>query len=337
MQRRANSKLGAGVRALICYTLSHTFLPALILAPSSCGTLAGMCCFQSLPRLFRRVRKSSTRTSPPARKLSHSDSEEPQQEPQPKTNAETARTAMNMLKFALKELGNISSNIPMGGILSGVIAPLLDITERIQQTSNNAEGLVQLALRIEHLTPIVTQMAGNDPQKGQGIVEKLQKELESITTELGAARSRGKLNQFFNSVDNASILDKHNTALDRLIADCTLNTVQEIAESFRERSELKMQEFYPGRISTVGNITGGIGGKGGDGRTGGEGGPGEGPQIDADEQVKIGNVSGGTGGAGGTGIDVGGKGGPGKAPVLNLRRNRVSLKAEPQAEEDSIL
>ncbi|KAJ6476316.1 hypothetical protein C8R45DRAFT_376698 [Mycena sanguinolenta] len=306
---------------------SHILLSALLLPLSSCGTLAGMGCFQPFSRLFRRMRKSSTHTHPPAGKLLHSDSEELQTEskpimsaktPEPETNAGTARTAANMLKFALKQLSSISSNIPIGGILSSIIDPLLDITERIEQTSDNAKGLIQLALRIERLTPIVTRTAESDPQKGQGIAEKLQKELASITTELEVARSRGKLNQFFNSADNTSILNEHNTALDRLIAECTLDTVQEIAESFRELSDSKLQEHYP-------DIGGGIGGTGGSGHIGGEGGEGGGPQIDMDpdERAQIGNIYGGTGGTGGTGVQVGGKGGTGKGPVINMRRMRA--------------
>ncbi|KAF7373294.1 hypothetical protein MSAN_00538500 [Mycena sanguinolenta] len=74
-----------------------------------------------------------------------------------------------MLKYALTTLGLISSSIPVTGILGSVIDPILDITERIEQTSDNATGLTQLALRIERLTPIVIQMAESEP----AIVEKL--------------------------------------------------------------------------------------------------------------------------------------------------------------------
>ncbi|KAF7331181.1 hypothetical protein MSAN_02436700 [Mycena sanguinolenta] len=240
---------------------------------SSCEIFADMLWFRSLLWPFRHVRKSSAHTRPHARKSSHSDSGKPQKEsephlpakkPEPKTNAEISRTASNMLKYALTTLSLISSSIPVAGILGSVIDPILDITERIEQTSDNATGLTQLALRIERLTPIVIQMAESEP----AIVEKLRKELASITTELTAARAKGKLNQFFNSVDNASTLDKHNTALDRLIADCTLATVQGIAQFFRELSNSKLQQPYP-------NITEGIGGAG-------DGGEDEGSQIDRD-------------------------------------------------------
>ncbi|KAJ6479036.1 hypothetical protein C8R45DRAFT_933813 [Mycena sanguinolenta] len=125
----------------------------------------------------------------------------PEKKPEPIFNAETTRTAYSMLKFALKQLSNISSQVPSGRDPQWSYRRYA----RAQQASDNAEGLIQLALRIKHLTPTVTRMAENDLQKGQSIVEELQKELASIKTELEAALSRGKLNQFFNSADNASI------------------------------------------------------------------------------------------------------------------------------------
>jgi hypothetical protein len=44
----------------------------------------------------------------------------------------------------------------------------------IQQTSVNAQGLVQLAARIERITPIVNDMARTNPVMGQTIVQELQ-------------------------------------------------------------------------------------------------------------------------------------------------------------------
>jgi hypothetical protein len=43
-----------------------------------------------------------------------------------------------------------------------------------------------------------------------------------MTQDLKDARSKGKLNQFFNSADNASALGRHNMALSNLIADSTV-------------------------------------------------------------------------------------------------------------------
>jgi hypothetical protein len=45
----------------------------------------------------------------------------------------------------------------------------------IQQTSVNAQGLVQLAARIERITPIIEDMAQTNPSKGQTIVQELQR------------------------------------------------------------------------------------------------------------------------------------------------------------------
>jgi hypothetical protein len=44
----------------------------------------------------------------------------------------------------------------------------------IQQTSVNAQGLVQLAARIERITPIVKDMARTNSVKGQTIFQELQ-------------------------------------------------------------------------------------------------------------------------------------------------------------------
>ncbi|KAJ6455357.1 hypothetical protein C8R45DRAFT_1036104 [Mycena sanguinolenta] len=254
-----------------------------------------------------------------------------------RTGTATTRTgtATNALTFALGTLSAISNNVPMAGALCAIIDPLLLITARIKQTSDNAQALAQLADRIKRIAPILSQVAQEDPDRGQAMVSNLQEELTSMTRDLTAANSRGKLSQFFNSVDNASILQKHNNALAQMIAESTLVTVQEVAKSvqiLRENSQASTQETSsPVEITTkmetltvVGDITGGHGGPGGFGRVGGEGGDGEGPQVDIDlDEYKIGNIAGGTGGTGGPGIEVGGKGGIGKAPVIVLRRTKT--------------
>ena len=47
-----------------------------------------------------------------------------------------------------------------------------------------------------------------------------------MAEQLDAAKARGKLNQFFNSADNSSILQMHNVALDQMIADSTVCQLQ---------------------------------------------------------------------------------------------------------------
>ncbi|KAF7346461.1 hypothetical protein MSAN_01874100 [Mycena sanguinolenta] len=276
------------------------------------------------PNFLRRrftARKSRSTPEPSSRKPPNDDEEQTttEEEPQPvNAKSQVAQTAANVLVFSLRTLSGISNSIPMVGALGGIIDTLLDIVGQVQQTSANEQSLAQLAARIERLTPIVTQMTEDDPPKGQGIVENLQKELASMTQQLKVAKTRGKLDQFFNSADNSSTLQMHNQALDQMIADATFLTVHEVAKSLRELENSKLQEPYP-------DITGGTGGDGGPGHTGGEGGEGEGPQVDMepDEKASVGNISGGTGGTGGVGVAVGGKGGAGRGPVVNLRRIRV--------------
>ncbi|KAF8132148.1 hypothetical protein K438DRAFT_1788047 [Mycena galopus ATCC 62051] len=183
----------------------------------------------------------------------------------PIISTETRRTASNVLYFALKTLISISNNVPVAGALSRIIEPLLDITSRIEQSSVNTQGLIQLATRIERLTPIVEEMAKSDPDRGRAIV--LGRELASMTTDLKAASQRGKLNQFFNSADNASALEKHNTALAQMIADAT-----EVLKSLREfeAQNRKMQDSLSPIV--MGDIIGGCG-------TGGR------TSVDGDEQA----------------------------------------------------
>jgi len=274
-----------------------------------------------LPRFLKRKSHTAPESSSPRPPDGDDESERTitEDEPQPvDVNSQMAHTAANVLVFSLRTLSGISNNIPVVGALSGIIDTLLGIVGQIQQTSANEQSLAQLAARIERLTPIVTQVAKDDPLKGQDIVEELRKELAWMTQQLNAAKARGKLNQFFNSADNSSIIQMHNMALDQMIADSTFLTVHEVAKSLRELEISKLEEPYH-------DITGGTGGDGGPGDTGGEGGEGEGPQVDMDpdERAQIGKISGGTGGTGGVGAAVGGKGGTGKAPVVNLRRTRA--------------
>ncbi|KAF8174659.1 hypothetical protein K438DRAFT_114496 [Mycena galopus ATCC 62051] len=160
----------------------------------------------------------------------------------PLISTEARRTASNALYFALKTLSSISNNVPVAGALNEIIEPLLDITSRIEQSSVNAQGLIQLATRIEYLAPIVEETAKSDPDRGRWIVLELQTELASITTDLKAASQRGELNQFFNNADDASPLSKHNMVLAQLIADSKLVDVQEVLKSLRELESSKMED-----------------------------------------------------------------------------------------------
>ncbi|KAF7373296.1 hypothetical protein MSAN_00538800 [Mycena sanguinolenta] len=275
--------------------------------------------------------KRKSRTTPSSKSWAGDDkSEQLILEEKFLSNGETAETAPNVLVFSLKTLSNISGSISEVGTLIGIIDALFGCRRPgpVQQTPANEQSFAQLAARIERLTPIVTKLAGSDPEpeKKQGIVEKLQRELASMTEQLNEAKDKGKLSQFFNSTDNSAILQNHNMALDQIIADSesTGLIVDEVAKSIRDLENSKMQQLRP-------EITGETGSTGASGDVGGEGGEGKGPQIDMDpgERAQIGKVSGGTGGTGGAGVQVGGKGGTGKGPIINLRRMRALISPEP--------
>ncbi|KAF7331210.1 hypothetical protein MSAN_02439800 [Mycena sanguinolenta] len=252
----------------------------------------------------------------------------PGMKPEPVVGAKTAQTATNVLVFSLRALSTVSNRTPLAGVLSETIDHLLEITAHIKQTSANAQGLAQLAARIERLTPIVTGVAQADP-KGRAIVQNLQKELASMTLDLKAADGNGKLSQFFNRVENASTLQKHNNALVQMIAECTLVSVQDVVNSLRELENSKLQDLYGAEMAGETGIIGSTA------YIGGEGGEGAGPQLDVDpdEPRKFRKIAGGTGG---NGVERGGKGGTGKGPLINMRRGRLGARftaKEPQAEE----
>ncbi|KAJ7097437.1 hypothetical protein C8R44DRAFT_812231 [Mycena epipterygia] len=194
--------------------------------------------------LFRRHRRPSTSADDeipekPKDTLKQNfpeDTRPPVDSPGP----EAPHTTWNALKLALTTLSSVSSNIPLGATLSSIIDPLLAIAGRIEQTATNKKGLVELAARIELLSPIVSEMARTNPRQGQRVIQALKGELQSITEDLDAASSRGKLDQFFNSTDNASSLAMHNTILAQMIADSTLVTVHEVLKTIQDLEHSKM-------------------------------------------------------------------------------------------------
>ncbi|KAJ7664223.1 hypothetical protein B0H17DRAFT_1092207 [Mycena rosella] len=239
------------------------------------------------------------------------------------------RATPNNLEVALKRLSSVCSNIPFAAILGDAIGPLLDVTKQIEHVPSNAQGLAQLAARIDLLTPVVCELAKNRPDQGHVIAGALQREFKSIMKDLEDARANGKLKEFFSNTGDGSSLAEHNMTLVQMIANATLTTVHEIHKSLHdlERSKHPYDSSTPnipqGRIEPA-DITGGFGAMGqGGGLIGGEGGEGEGPwvKMDPDGHQRIGNISGGAGGTGGTGIDIGGQGGTGKAPVI-IRKKR---------------
>ncbi|KAK7055076.1 hypothetical protein R3P38DRAFT_2844979 [Favolaschia claudopus] len=234
---------------------------------------------------------------------------------------ETRKTAFNALYVSLRTLSAVSSRIPMGTPLSAVIDPLLDLTDRLEQTSINTYNIDQIAGRIERLTPLVEKLTKNNSAQGQIFIDSLKRELDSISMELQAAQAEGKLAQFFNADYNMVIIEKHNMALAQLIADSTLVTVHEVLISLRALERSKSED------PSLSELRCGYGGSGGSGfYIGGEGGLGEGPKLDMDlderHQIPFGNISGGTGGQGGNSRNVGGRGGTGEGPVISVRRTR---------------
>ncbi|KAK7052579.1 hypothetical protein R3P38DRAFT_1650882 [Favolaschia claudopus] len=238
----------------------------------------------------------------------------------PIIDAETRRTATNALYVSLKMLSNISSRTPLSAPLSAIIDPLLDLTDRFEQTSINAQNLTQLSDRIDRLTPVVARLAANNPEEGQVFIESLERVLGSIFMDLQAAEAAGKLARFFNADDNTATIEKHNTALTQLLTDSMFAAVHEVNRRVHEMGFESPSEW---------EVTGGLGGMGGPSeKLGGKGGRGEGPQLNFVPDYRLpGNMklSGGTGGQGGASLEAGGRGGTGKGPVLNWRPPRKAF------------
>ncbi|KAJ7935946.1 hypothetical protein B0H13DRAFT_2261989, partial [Mycena leptocephala] len=200
-------------------------------------------------------------------------------------------TAQNALIFALETLSSVSRNIPgFGSVLSSVIDPLLAITARVEESSDNARGFIQLAARIRRIAGIL------EDTPNQGLIADLQRELNSITEDLEAARSPGALSQFFNSADNSSSLAKHSDRLTQIIVTATLAGGREALKVLKE-IESKLEHGNEAPL----DITGEVGGAGGSGLTGGQGDLGGGAQVEMDPRLKIRSICGGTGAAGGVG------------------------------------
>ncbi|KAK7029869.1 hypothetical protein R3P38DRAFT_2932081 [Favolaschia claudopus] len=257
-----------------------------------------------------------------------------------RAGTETRKTAFNALYVSLRTLSAVSSRIPMGTPLSAVIDPLLDLTDRLEQTSINTNNIDQIAGANRAAHP-----------SGQIFVDSLKRsakrfggtrELYSISMELQAAQVEGKLAQFFNADYNMAIIEKHNMALAQLIADSTLVTVHEVLISLRALEDQTSKTKAPVAYPVTGKEISRIRGMGGYGfHAGGEGGLGEGPKLDMDldelHQIPFGNVSGGTGGQGGNSSNVGGSGGTGEGPVISVRRNRFLAAVEPGLQKRELI
>ncbi|KAJ7154888.1 hypothetical protein C8R43DRAFT_1000642 [Mycena crocata] len=272
---------------------------------------------RTLPQVFRRFSFSISRTG---RKSSNPPINPPVDSEATQADVLQANATRNVLKFSLRTLSALTNNVPFCAMLSSVIEVLLDIVDRIEQTTTNEHGLTELTARIKRLAPIVADMA-RKPGQGEPIIAALERELQAIARDWNFAATQGKLDQFFRSTRNACSLASHNLRLSALIADCTLVTLCDVQKSLQTMERPKLAPISA-KEHCFGDITGGTGGTGGYAVVGGEGGDGEGPRIiiGTDERWYFGNISGGTGGTGGVGIHVGGRGGTGRAPVISVVR-----------------
>ncbi|KAJ7634533.1 hypothetical protein FB45DRAFT_469082 [Roridomyces roridus] len=170
----------------------------------------------------------------------------------------SATTAKNVVKMALTTLSATSSNIPICGIITSVIDPLLLIMTQLDLTSANVQGLVELAARIERLTPLVADMGevNSVSERERRFIDDLTCELESIGTDVSEAQAQGTLTRFFNSRDDAAGLARHNATLAQLVADATLVCMQEVRRTLRSMERSASRLLPPLGQIEIGHITG---------------------------------------------------------------------------------
>ncbi|KAJ7450578.1 hypothetical protein FB451DRAFT_1285554 [Mycena latifolia] len=248
-------------------------------------------------------------------------------------------SALEALKSAVT-----GSSTPYAEELNSVIACLSDLLNDTE-ISTSDKGVIQLAIQLNLLTVMISG-DGLGQVQVETLIKTLREELQSIATDLTAARSDGTFNEFFENNSAASSLAKHNQNLTEIIArfkvgrQSTLSTFTQSvfvdeAPNVRASELSKLPQEVPPTVRQeevqLGEITGDVGASGGSGRIGCQGGDGKGPEVNIPPctNYKTGDICGGTGGTGGTGIEVGGKGGSGKAPVIRVLRENPAGRAEP--------
>ncbi|KAJ7608424.1 hypothetical protein FB45DRAFT_1067511 [Roridomyces roridus] len=302
---------------------------------------------QVIPKFIRRLpdslhlRRHASRPTSPADEdpgstsscISHSDVGSIKSKRDGEKEACRAQTGRNAVKFALETLSKVSYNIPLGGVINSVIDPLLEVADRIEETEANREGLVQLGARIGRLLHIIGERRSTSlEEESASVVEDvLHRELEFISADLNAARSQGRIKQFFNSRDTAGSLAAHNDTLAYLISELTLEGTQDVRKSLKAIEEKLETSAQNGNSEDIRpELFGGQGGKGGaSDDIGGDGGLGEGTRLAIQDIHEFKRIFGGTGGEGGFGPNKGGIGGMGQATQLGSRLLPASYRGLP--------
>ncbi|KAF8239813.1 hypothetical protein L208DRAFT_1385401 [Tricholoma matsutake] len=148
------------------------------------------------------------------------------------TSGSTAKdTALNALKLVMQIA-------PVPGIKPAMFG-LLTIIGKVQETSGNTQGFLNLATRMENLQPIFSKMKDMEVEGTTAdIFKKLVVEINSLTTEIERAKTNGTLAKFFNSTDDASSLKSHNDHLDQIIHGANLAITVDIHHEVQEGFKL---------------------------------------------------------------------------------------------------
>ncbi|KAF8233063.1 hypothetical protein L208DRAFT_1396393, partial [Tricholoma matsutake] len=141
------------------------------------------------------------------------------------TSGSTAKdTVLNALMLAMQ----IVADAPVPGIKIAM-SGLLTIIVKVQETSGNTQGFLNLATRMENLQRVFSKMKDMEVEGTTvDIYQKLEVEINSLTAEMKRARSNGTLAKFFNSTDDASSLKSHNDHLDQIIHVANLSITVDI-------------------------------------------------------------------------------------------------------------
>ncbi|KAF7367776.1 hypothetical protein MSAN_00841700 [Mycena sanguinolenta] len=149
------------------------------------------------------------------------------------------RTARNTLQTSLIILGKI----PIPGIDAAAEAVGQALT-KVQEMRENATGWTDLSDRVQSVAFLASTDYEMNPELGKRLVRVLQDIGESID----AAGKYGRFRRFFNSTEDASFLTKHNSTLNEIITDITLEVCMKTNQTSAQLRQ-ELTKFKSGLVA----------------------------------------------------------------------------------------
>lgn len=170
------------------------------------------------------------------------------------TRSKSNRTVINAVKLMLQALRAGSQISPLPG-LSVAFDSLLTVIIKVETMSDNLEGFGDFLDRLNTLQSTLSRFDGTGKANTglAHLLESLQRELESLRSDIDTAISRGRLERFINSTEDASSLATHSSRLDRIISQLTLDVTTSTNHRVDEvrRSVIRVENAVSGRSGPV--------------------------------------------------------------------------------------